>query len=1732
MTAGYRLSRQQRLAWSGHMPTRHQLVLSVPCSPHALARAFDQIVADHEVLRMELVSVPELTLPLQRTVEAAPAEIRDPTDAILLADDEWARVDSAGLRAVIIPRGDGAMLCLTASGVTTDRPGLHLIAAEAIARASHRASRPPAIQYPQYVEWQHELAANAPEQDAAHWLHPEPVAPPLPYAVSGGDAGMQIVRVPVDALDRWANKNEHELVHVLAAAFSGVLTLTVAEDVPPIVQIALDGRVTEELDRALGPFVETVPLAVVVAPDQTLEAAARAWGHAIENARALLDARIDVGRGAAHAGAALEFFDLRPFPWTADEVIVERSAGGPSLRLDITRDRIGLQLRITHDGSLHAKAAGRVAELITSVLAEVTRRPDASLASITRPGAAMRTELLDELNRTAAPIPDHRAEALFADAVRRAPDAIALVAPSPVTFAELDRQAETLADRLAAAGVGAEDLVGVCMERSAASVAALLGAWKCGAAYLPIDLALPAERIAFLLDDARPKVVIADARGAARMVVRTTVVRADRDEPAPPRAHHGAGPDHLAYVLYTSGSTGRPNGVMVHHRGLVNYLRWAVAAYAVADGVGSPVHSPIAFDLTITSLFTPLVAGRTAELAPDDPGGLGLVECLRTTPVGANLLVKLTPTHLGVVTHQLAGAEIGARVRAFVVGGEQLIGASLRDLRGVAPMTRVFNEYGPTETVVGCCVQEVDPETALDGAVPIGRPIANTRLYVLDENLEPVPLGRAGELHIGGAGVARGYHRRPKLTAARFVPDPFTAQAGARMFRTGDRVRHLPDGRLVFLGRNDDQVKVHGYRIELGEIESLLAAHPAVEHAAVTVRGDRLVAYVVPSTRAPLVRGLLGADATDEIPLAIRYELPDGTVVAHLNKTETEYVFREIFLDRCYLQHGVTLADGDCIIDVGANIGLFTLFASQQIRNGRFYCFEPLPPVNDKLRRNVALHRINATVFEHALGARDEQAEFVFYRNASVLSGRFADVDKERDTVRKVLAAEHGARGDALEDLLTKRLETHHFTVPVRRLSSVIRQHAIEQIDLLKVDVEKSEQLVLDGIDDNDWPKIRQLVVEAHDDDRRVAKIREQLERRGFATAIERDTGLADTGLYNIYAVRPERLRSTGATSVPVDPWRGPTFLARALRQHLSDHLPDSMVPPIVQFLASLPLNSNGKVDRKRLPDPLVSGSKAAPRTPAEHKLADVWCDVLGVAEVGPDDNFFELGGDSILSLQVVAKAERVGLKLTPRQIFDHQTLGALAAAAGAVIPRAPVHEALEGTIPLTPIQRWYLEQTDVDLDHFNHPVQLELADRLDPVAFRQALQLVLDTHDVFRLRFTRDRGAWEARYGAAPSAADVLRVYDGAPSREAQDVAAASLNLAEGRLLRVVLFRGPDGTDSLLLCAHHLIFDVVSWQIVLDELRQAYTAFRSGAAPTLVRGPSFGAFARQLEARGEAFDAELPFWRSQVEGLVPLRKAHAVPADTVATSRTVVATVPAETTSRFGDQLPRAGVRPHELLAAAVAIAVAEWGNTSDVGLMIEGHGRNGHGLDLSRCVGWFTTHAPVRITIPHGRALRDSVLAAIERLRAMPEDHLGYGVLRWTQRTLTSAPEVLFNYLGRVDQMLGRDWAARASADCGQLASPRHRRSYLLELNAWIRDGRLQLALDHGTNAHRTVDAQALVDRIANLIDPLVELVLAGAMGASRLSGAPLRPSDFPDTGLDEAQLGELLRDFEGRS
>ncbi|MFJ8329762.1 amino acid adenylation domain-containing protein, partial [Streptomyces anulatus] len=469
--------------------------------------------------------------------------------------------------------------------------------------------------------------------------------------------------------------------------------------------------------------------------------------------------------------------------------------------------------------------------------------------------------------------------ALFEAQVGRSPGALAVVADGvELSYAELDARANRLARLLVGCGVGPESVVAVVLERGVDMVVALLAVVKAGGAYLPVDPGYPAERVAFMLEDAAPVAVVTSRAVAGGLSSDVQAVVLDDPAVVEELAGFSGAPlgvevlsSHPVYVIYTSGSTGRPKGVVVEHRSVVGLLSWAVGEFGGGAFDRVLVSTSFNFDVSVFELFGPLVCGGAVEVVRD----LLVLADRGRGPWGVSL-VSGVPSALAQV---VAGGVVEVRPRVVVLAGEALSADAVAAVRGALPGVRVANIYGPTEATVYATAWFADAGVGVEGVVPIGRPVSNARVFVLDERLVPVPVGVAGELYLAGSGLARGYLGRPGLSAERFVASPFGL--GERLYRTGDVVRWSGDGEVEYLGRADEQVKVRGFRIELGEVQSVIVGHPLVGQAVVVAREDvpgdkRLVAYVVPDGESAVVEQQVRDFVAGQLP---EYMVPSAVVV-------------------------------------------------------------------------------------------------------------------------------------------------------------------------------------------------------------------------------------------------------------------------------------------------------------------------------------------------------------------------------------------------------------------------------------------------------------------------------------------------------------------------------------------------------------------------------------------------------------------------------------------------------------------------------------------------------------------------------------------------------------------------------------------------------------------------------------------------------------------------------------
>ncbi|MGX5213662.1 amino acid adenylation domain-containing protein [Streptomyces violaceus] len=713
-----------------------------------------------------------------------------------------------------------------------------------------------------------EVASREAGEDRAYWTgiiegH-TPFALPEAWAGDGVAGAPHRVKVPFHDLEpqlrALASTAGASLKSVLHAAHLKVLS-TVAGDERFFTGLVCNAR-PEALgaDGLYGMHLNTLPFAFDGASGTWRDLVRRVFEREVElwphRGYPMPDIQRQAEEGQRLVSVRFSYHDF-------DQVDRDRVDYLASIDDSPTEFPLGVSARLGHlfltGGRKHvsAEALERLAGTLREVLVAMAADPEGDADASYLPSATRKT-LVEQGTGERADFGDASVCARFEEQAVRTPGAPAVgFAGEVVTYAQLDVRANQIAHHLRASGVsGPGAVVGVLLDRGPDLVASLLGVWKAGAAYVPIDPSYPAERIASMLESAGAVTALthsayADRFGSDRGLVlldRHASLIDGRPRSAPERAEDGGA---LAYVIFTSGSTGRPKGVAVTHRGLANHVAWAARDLASRGTTGAPLFSSVAFDLVVPNLWAPLVTGQRVHTIAQDTDTADLAREL--SAAGPFSFIKLTPGHVDVLASQLTAEQASALAPVLVIAGEALTRTTVERWRALAPGTELVNEYGPTEASVGTCVFPVtDAESG--EVMPIGRPLPNMTMYVLDARLDQVAVGVAGELYVGGTGVARGYAGRPGLTAERFVPDPY-GPAGARLYRTGDLARTRPDGAVEFLGRLDDQVKIRGYRIEPGEIQTVVAEHPAVREAVVvpheTATGDiQLVAYYVPSGAA------------------------------------------------------------------------------------------------------------------------------------------------------------------------------------------------------------------------------------------------------------------------------------------------------------------------------------------------------------------------------------------------------------------------------------------------------------------------------------------------------------------------------------------------------------------------------------------------------------------------------------------------------------------------------------------------------------------------------------------------------------------------------------------------------------------------------------------------------------------------------------------------------------------
>jgi amino acid adenylation domain-containing protein len=725
------------------------------------------------------------------------------------------------------------------------------------------------IQYADFAHWQRRyLSGEVLESHLKYWGRQLggtlpaldlPTDRPRPSVQSfrGASQKLNLSAGLVGKLKALARREGVTLFVLLLAGFKSLLyRYTGQEDITVGSPIANRNR--SEVEGLIGFFVNTLVLRTDFSGEPTFrELLGRVWAVALESYAhqdmpfEQLVERLQPERSMSRSPLFQVMFHLMNAPrdevllpgLTLQPVEVERVATQMDLSLDLFEGENGILVVAEYSTDLFDAAT--VARLLThfqTILEGVAENPDRRIAQLPLVAGAEREQILSGWNDTARDYPSDRClHELFEEQAAGTPDALAVTGDEErLTYAELDGRANQLARHLMALNVGPETLVAVMMDRSVALVVALLGVLKAGAGYVPLDSHYPKQRLAYMLEDSgaavlltqehllsslpehRAAVVVVDGADANPIASRSSL------RPAPAAATS----EHPAYVIYTSGSTGRPKGVVVSHRAICNRLFWGAEAFPL--GVSDRVLqiTTVSFDVSVWEFFAPLVAGACLVLArPEDYQDVeyltGLIEREQVT------IINVVPSLLQVLLEDESFARCRSLRQVFVGGEAMPVELPARFFK--QSNAELYNLYGPTESTIDATCWKCGPQDGARRSVPIGRPVGNLRAYILDRHLEIVPVGVAGELYIGGAGLARGYLGRPELTAEKFIPNPFGRAPGERLYRTGDLARYLAEGEIEFLRRKDEQVKIRGFRIETGEIEAALMKHPSIKTAVVVV---------------------------------------------------------------------------------------------------------------------------------------------------------------------------------------------------------------------------------------------------------------------------------------------------------------------------------------------------------------------------------------------------------------------------------------------------------------------------------------------------------------------------------------------------------------------------------------------------------------------------------------------------------------------------------------------------------------------------------------------------------------------------------------------------------------------------------------------------------------------------------------------------------------------------------
>jgi amino acid adenylation domain-containing protein/FkbM family methyltransferase len=1395
------------------------------------------------------------------------------------------------------------------------------------------------IQYADYAIWQRSyLQGELLDKKIDYWKNKLEGAIPLELTTDyprppvqsskGAIATFTIDKDLSGRLQLLSKQQESTLFMTLLSAFN-ILLFRYSNQEDICIGTGIAGREQQELESLIGFFVNTLALRNSVNASESftelLQQVKTTTLEAYENRDVPFERVVDAvvkGRDTSRSSLFQVMFALSNIPEVPKLNFKALELSSPGSEYTTSKFDITVIVTETEDGIKGAveyctdlfseETVLQMFNHFKVLLGSIVQEPNASISKLPMLTSAERQTLSHEFNKTKAVVGDGRSVIeLFEAEVTKNGDALALVFQEELlSYSELNARSNQLAHYLISKGVTSGSLVPILMERSAGMITAILGILKAGCVYIPIDPNYPAERISYQLEDTKAGMVVSSKAGRSALPEINAIQLIEIDGAdahfisSQPDTNPGLNIslDDLAYVIYTSGSTGRPKGVQIQHGSLINYLLNSQARY-VSDTKGQSgtfIHLSYTFDASLTGIFMPLLNGRSLIIS--SKSGAEVFEDSNLLKYAPYDFLKITPSHLELLERTVKGS--GGEpwlTQTLVIGGEALY---LKQFdyyieKGIA--IKIVNEYGPTEATVGCSTYSfitTADNHKIKHNISIGKPMDNVQLYVLDHNQNLQPIGVAGEICIGGAGVALGYLNQPELTAEKFIKNPFSENSKSRIYRTGDLGRWLPDGNLEYLGRTDDQVKIRGYRIEPGEIEACISSVDQIKQARVLVADKKLNAYLqVDKNRLPLLgnyQGLLNRKQIRKTDLNI---LPNGLPVLSPNLNEVRFLYNEVFEDHCYLKHGINLSKDSCVLDIGANVGFFTVFLNVLSENIKIYSVEPIPEVYNYLAANRELYNIKGKAFQVAITDKESEVHFTYYPQVSIVSGISEDREQVKEVVRSYIkhSDTNELVAEEIDSVLEAKLDSKRIKVQTKTVSQIIAEENIEKIDLLKIDVENSEHLVINGISENDWDKIESIIIEIHDVDGRLENIRGILEQKGFNTYVEKEQMLSeDDILYNLFALRnttKKELTSLDDRDIlRSSAWSHPAELIKEVKSEIEKQLPEYMIPANMILVDHFPMTRNGKLDKSALPEPdsteSLSNEYEVPITDNEKELVRIWQQLLEIDTVGIHDNFFELGGDSLTAVRLVSIIRKeLSVELAISDIFDYPSVASLAGRLQGksdvtVLPPV-IAQSRPLDIPLSFSQErlWFIDRLEGSIQ-YHIPAVLRLKGKLDTQGLENAIKVIVNRHEVLRTvilekegrgyQYIQDKDNWRLNFinGSIFNHPDKLK-------QQIKGLVDEPFDLSKDHMLRADLITLAEEEFILVVTMHHIASDGWSLSILIREVVELYSSYQDNRdpllAPMVVQFADYAIWQR-TQLQGDVLNDKITYWKKKLTGVEPLQ--------------------------------------------------------------------------------------------------------------------------------------------------------------------------------------------------------------------------------------------------------------------